>query len=134
MGEIAIIVVTYNSAAHIGPCLDAAIPAAAEFVVVDNASTDGTTAEVCRRGVRLIANSTNRGFAAAVNQGIAATAAPYVLLLNPDAVLVTGIDALRAACDLPFAAGAGGALIDSAGRPQVGFMVRRLPTIASLIL
>ena len=40
--------------------------------MVDNASHDDTVAEVTRRGVRLIANTQNRGFAAAVNQGFAA--------------------------------------------------------------
>ena len=60
-------------------------PRGAEVVVVDNASHDGTIAEVARRGVRLIANSDNRGFAAAVNQGFCALNCPYILLLNPDA-------------------------------------------------
>jgi hypothetical protein len=38
------------------------------------------------------------------------------------------LDALREACRLPGAAGAGGKLVDSQGHPQVGFMVRQLPT------
>ena len=102
-------------------------------MVVDNGSSDGAIAEVAHRGVRLIANSSNRGFAAAVNQGFAALDATYVLVLNPDAVLRQGLDALRAACDLPGAAGAGGLLLGADGRPQVGFMVRSLPTPAALI-
>jgi N-acetylglucosaminyl-diphospho-decaprenol L-rhamnosyltransferase len=134
MSEIGIIIVTYNSAAAIGDCLDAALATGAEIVVVDNASADGTTAEVARRGVRLIANQSNRGFAGAVNQGISATNCPYVVWLNPDAVLQTGLEALREACDRPRAGGAGGCLLDAGGRPQLGFMVRRLPTPAALIL
>jgi GT2 family glycosyltransferase len=134
MSSIAIIIVTYNSAAEIGACLDAALASGAEIVVVDNASSDSTCAEIERRGVRLIANPQNRGFAAAVNQGFTAVTAPYVLLLNPDAVLQTSLDPLRQACDLPGSAGAGGQLVDSHGRPQAGFMVRRLPTVASLAL
>ena len=134
MRSIAIIIVTYNSAAEIGACLDAALASGAEIVVVDNASSDSTCAEIERRGVRLIANPQNRGFAAAVNQGFTAVTAPYVLLLNPDAVLQTSLDPLRQACDLPGSAGAGGQLVDSHGRPQAGFMVRRLPTVASLAL
>ena len=55
MSEIGIIIVTYNSAAEIGACLDAALPTGAEIVVVDNASSDATVTEVVRRGVRLIA-------------------------------------------------------------------------------
>lgn len=129
---VGIVIVTYNSADVIGPCLDAAIPTDAEIVVVDNASTDATTAEVTRRGVRLIPNSTNRGFAAAVNQGVAALRQRYILLLNPDAILCTGLDSMREASELPKAAGAGGMLLDRRGEPQIGFTVRKLPTPAAL--
>jgi hypothetical protein len=132
MSEIGIIIVTYNSAAEIGPCLDAALTTGADLVVVDNASHDGTIAEVARRGVRLIANGENRGFAAAVNQGFLILNSTYIVLLNPDAILLSGLDSLREACDLPGTAGAGGQLLDREGRPQVGFMVRRFPTPAAL--
>ncbi len=57
-----------------------------------------------RRPVRVIANPENRGFAAAVNQGFALLERTFVLLLNPDAVLASGLEALRAACRLPRAA------------------------------
>jgi len=134
MSEIGIVIVTYNSAAEIGPCLDAAIASGAGVVVVDNASRDGTIAEVARRGVRLIANGENRGFAAAVNQGFLALNSTYILLLNPDAVLQSPLDPLREACDLPGTAAGGGRLLDPQGQPQVGFMVRRFPTPAALIL
>ena len=134
MSEIGLIIVTYNSAAEIGACLDAALPTGAEIVVVDNASSDGTVAEVARRNVRLIANTANRGFAGAINQGVSALNCPYIVFLNPDAVLLTGLESLREACDRPGSAGAGGQLVDSLGRPQIGFMVRRFPTPAALIL
>jgi GT2 family glycosyltransferase len=133
-GDIGIVIVTYHSAREIGACLDAAVATGAEIVVVDNASGDGTVEEVRRRGVRCIANVENLGFAAAVNQGFAVLNRPFILLLNPDAVLETDLGALREACELPGAAGAGGKLIDSEGRPQIGFMVRQLPTPAALIL
>lgn len=134
MSDIGIIIVTYNSGAEIGPCLDAAMGTGADLVVVDNGSHDGTIAEVARRGVRLLANHENRGFAAAVNQGFLILKSPYVLLLNPDAVIQSSLEPLREACDLPGSAGAGGRLVDAAGRPQVGFMVRRFPTPAALAL
>src|SRR6516164_353148 len=127
MSEIGIVIVTYNSGREIGPCLDAALASGAEVVVVDNASTDDTIAEIARCGARLLANSENRGFAAAVNQGFAVLNCEYVLLLNPDSVVQSGLEALREACDLPDAGGAGGCLIGAGGRPQVGFMVRELP-------
>jgi N-acetylglucosaminyl-diphospho-decaprenol L-rhamnosyltransferase len=132
--DIGIVIVTYNSGEEIGPCLDAACARGAEIVVVDNASTDGTIAEVARRGVRLIANSENRGFAAAVNQGITVLKQTYILLLNPDAVVMNGLELLCDACDAECAAGAGGRLLDADGRPQIGFMARQLPTAATLIL
>jgi GT2 family glycosyltransferase len=134
MGGIGIVIVTYNSGREIGACLDAALATGAEVLVVDNGSHDATVRETARRGVRLIANPENRGFAAAVNQGFCALICPYILLLNPDAILQTPIDDLRAACQRPRAAGAGGKLLDESGVPQVGFMVRRFPTPASLIL
>ncbi|MBV9745793.1 MAG: glycosyltransferase [Acidobacteriia bacterium] len=105
MAAIGIVVVTYNSNAVIGACLDAALRSGAEIVVVDNASADGTREEVRRRGVRLIANSSNLGFAAAVNQGFRVLNCPFILLLNPDAVVGTSLEPLRQACELPYSAG-----------------------------
>jgi GT2 family glycosyltransferase len=133
MREAGIVIVTHESEAEIGACLDRALPTGAEIVVVDNASTDRTCQEVNRRGVRLIANPENRGFAAAVNQGIRALDTPFVLLLNPDARLETSFDALVECCRRPGVAGAGGKLVDSAGRPQAGFAVRSLPSPTALI-
>lgn len=132
--EIGIAIVTYNSAREIGACLDAALSSGAEILVVDNSSTDDTVEEVRRHGVRIIPNAINRGFAAAVNQAFAVLNRPYILLLNPDAVLMTGVEALRDACSLPGVAGAGGCLVDAEGRAQVGFMARQLPTPAALVL
>lgn len=57
-----------------------------DVIVIDNASEDGS-AEMVRHEFpehTLIANNTNRGFAAAVNQGIRASSGDVVLLLNPD--------------------------------------------------
>jgi GT2 family glycosyltransferase len=134
MSDIGIVIVTYNSQSEIGPCLDAALATGADVVVVDNGSQDGTIAEVASRGVRVVANPDNRGFAAAVNQGFTLLHSPYVLLLNPDAVILGGLDAMRQACDLEGAAGAGGCLVDAQNKPQTGFMVRCLPTPAALVL
>jgi GT2 family glycosyltransferase len=132
--SIGIVIVTYNSAAEIGASLEAALRSGAEVVVVDNASSDGTVAEVRRQGARVIANAKNRGFAAAVNQGFCALSSPFVLLLNPDAVIQTGLEALGEACELTGAAGASGKLVGADGQPQRGFMVRRFPTASALIL
>ncbi len=61
----------------------------ADVVVVDNASGDASVELVQREfpWARVIANSENRGFTAANNQGMAASAGRYLLLLNPDTEL-----------------------------------------------
>ena len=131
-----IVIVTWNSEEVIGACLDAcaAIPGA-DIVVVDNASDDDTIGAVQRRaGVRLLANTRNRGFAAAVNQGIEALDTPVVLLLNPDAVPVSGVPLLNETALEKGVGAVAGQLLDHDGRRQDGFNVRRFPTAAVLAL
>jgi GT2 family glycosyltransferase len=137
MKQAAIVVVSYNSAGVIGRCLDSCLKHAADeadVIVVDNASSDGTREQVLRRpAVRLIPNSQNRGFAAAVNQGVAAAGSPCALLLNPDAELMSGLGPMLDACGKG-AAAVGGNLVGEHGEPQRGFAVRSLPTAAALAL
>jgi N-acetylglucosaminyl-diphospho-decaprenol L-rhamnosyltransferase len=133
MSRVAIVIVTYNSASCIGRCLDsiAGLPDT-EVVVVDNSSVDQTRAEVISRDVMLIVNPTNAGFAAAVNQGVCATTAPFILLLNPDTCFLRGLDALVSRCEGPGMGAAGGLLVGPDGLPQTGFMARNLPSPAAL--
>ncbi len=125
------VIVTYDSAALLPACLEAAARFTDEVIVVDNASSDASVA--IARGdprVRVIANSTNRGFAAACNQGIAASSSGHVLLLNPDAVLRTPVQPLAES-----GAGCAAGLLEGAdGKPQSGFTVRRFPTPWTLVL
>jgi N-acetylglucosaminyl-diphospho-decaprenol L-rhamnosyltransferase len=128
------VIVTRNSEEVIGPCLDALAKMAPQLtpVVVDNASTDDTLQRVrAHAGVRVIANRENRGFAAAVNQGVEVTDADLILLLNPDVNLLTAVDTLiEASVKYGLAAGK---LVDIRGRAQAGFTIRRFPTPGSLI-
>jgi GT2 family glycosyltransferase/glycosyltransferase involved in cell wall biosynthesis len=57
-----------------------------EVIVVDNDSRDGTVAMIEEEfpEVRLLRNEENLGFAAACNQGIRASTAPLIVLLNQD--------------------------------------------------
>lgn len=134
MAEAGAAIVTWNSEGQVGRCLEALRRNGLhEIVVVDNASRDRTCDEVRRHpGVRLIANPWNRGFAGALNQAVEALGTPLVLAINPDCELLAGVEALAEACGQPGVAAAGGKLVDEHGRPQVGFMVRRFPTPASL--
>jgi len=134
MPSVGIVIVTYNSEAEIGPCLDAAMAMDAEVVVVDNASSDGTLEQVRRRGAGLIANTFNRGFAAAVNQGVRSIGADFILLLNPDTVLKTSLEPMRVVCEAAETGAVGGKLVDLNGAVQAGFTVRSLPTPVALAL
>ena len=69
-----------------------------EAVVVDNASVDGSIAIVDQFApmARAIRNTENVGFGRGINQALAATTGPLVLLMNPDCRLVAGaIDMLK---------------------------------------
>ena len=135
---LAIVIVTYESSEVIDECLTAAENTGAEIVVIDNSSQDSTQSIVARHAavcsqIRLIINPENRGFAAAVNQGVRATTASFVLLLNPDTILETGVDILMRQCGRPGIGAVGGKLLSFDGVPQRGFNVRRFPTPLALI-
>ncbi|MBI3769759.1 MAG: glycosyltransferase family 2 protein [Deltaproteobacteria bacterium] len=103
MRQPAVVIVNYNTRQHLQESLaSAAREGAAEVVVVDNASSDGS-AQMVRAEypwVTLHANPTNRGYGAAANRGIANCTAAYVVLLNADARLGPGaLTALRACLD-----------------------------------
>lgn len=80
------VVVTYESSRHLGACL-AALPPETRVVVVDNASTDGSAKVAEELGASVVRNVSNRGFAAAANQGARLCRRDLVLFLNPDAVI-----------------------------------------------
>jgi len=129
MSRLAIVIVTYNSAADIGRCLDS-IPAAArttthDVIVVDNASADGSAALVRERWphVRVLDAGSNLGFARGNNLGIRATDSELVLLLNPDTVPANGaIDRLVAVLDeMPGVAVTGPRIVDDGGRVELSY-------------
>jgi len=58
-----------------------------EIIVADNGSTDNSAEMAERAGARVLRLGRNRGFAAAVNQGIEAAAAEWIAILNNDVTL-----------------------------------------------
>ncbi len=60
-----------------------------ELFVVDNASSDGSVELIKRKfpGIKLIANTENKGFAAANNQAMRQAQGEYILLINPDTIV-----------------------------------------------
>jgi len=94
--DLSVIVVNYNAGDHLMRCLTSVYAAAGdatlEVFVIDNASRDGSAARAKESfpGIALVQNRDNRGFAAAVNQGLRASAAPFAFVLNPDAEVSLG--------------------------------------------
>lgn len=87
---VSVVLVTWNSAQYLRRCLEGLRQqshSAVQLIAIDNASSDDSAALVEPHARMLIRNDTNRGFSAAVNQGIAAARGEYVLLLNPDCYL-----------------------------------------------
>jgi GT2 family glycosyltransferase len=87
---ISVIVVSWNTRELLRACLASLRRElqgmSSEVFLIDNDSADGSAAMVAADfpEVKLIANKTNRGFAAANNQALETVAGEYVLLLNPD--------------------------------------------------
>jgi hypothetical protein len=94
--DLSAVVVTYNSREHILDCLRALERARGvlelEAVVVDNASADGTLAEVRAHApwARVVETGGNLGYAKAVNRGLRESSGEFVLVLNPDCVVGEG--------------------------------------------
>jgi GT2 family glycosyltransferase len=99
---VSILVVSYNTRAMTLACLQSVIAETTvphELVVVDNASPDGSAAAIAEAlpGVRLIASPENLGFAKGNNVAAGDARGRYILLLNPDTVVLDGaIDRLVA--------------------------------------
>lgn len=100
--EVAVLIVSYNTRARTLECVRSVLahpPApATEIVVVDNDSADGSAdaLELEFPSVTVLRSGDNIGFARAVNLGARSSTAEYLLLLNPDTVVLPGaLPALR---------------------------------------
>lgn len=95
MDDLAVIVVSWNSARWLPPCLASVLaragPLQLDLVVVDADSSDGTAELVAREFPRArLVSCSNRGFAHANNRALKSCDARYVLFLNPDTELIGG--------------------------------------------
>ena len=91
--RVSVTLVTFNSGRFIRRCLESVLEQRypdLEVIVIDNASTDGTTDIIEQFEDRCIViyNQENIGFAAAQNQAIALSSGEWVLTLNPDVLLM----------------------------------------------
>jgi hypothetical protein len=124
---LSIIIVNWNTRQLLAECLDSiyASPPDREFEiwVVDNNSQDGSQRmlQELYPEVNLIANSCNPGFARANNQAMSQCSGDYILLLNPDTVVIPGAltHLMRFLDEHPEAGAAGPRLINSDGSLQI---------------
>ncbi len=94
--DLSVIIVSYNVDALLEACLESIYANAGKFrfevIVVDNASSDSSREMVTRRfpQVRLMASRQNLGFAGGNNLAIPRARGRYILLLNPDTLVLNG--------------------------------------------
>jgi len=99
---LCVIIVSYNTREMTLACLrslrdETRTPH--EVIVVDNASSDGSAEAIATDfpGIRLLAETENHGFAQGNNIAARLTGAEYLLLLNPDTLVLDGaVDKLLA--------------------------------------
>jgi N-acetylglucosaminyl-diphospho-decaprenol L-rhamnosyltransferase len=132
MALVDVVVVSYNSAAHLRSCVEPLVSVAdARVVVVDSDSRDNTLDSVRGLPLTLIPLERNRGFAHACNVGWRGGGAPFVLFLNPDATIDPGsLSRLVATAKAdPEIAVVAPRIVDSDG--ELDFSVRRFPRLRS---
>jgi GT2 family glycosyltransferase len=97
--DASVVVVAPDGLAFTRLCLESVLlnspNADAELIVVDNGSTDGThqyLSELAERDSRIVVlrSDENRGFPAAVNQGLGAARGDVLVLLNNDTIVAPG--------------------------------------------
>jgi GT2 family glycosyltransferase len=98
MIDLSIIIISFNTLDLTMKCLESVFKYTKgvkfEVIVVDNASTDRSAAEIKRKyrtKVTVIKNSINNGFGAANNQAMNIAQGRYFCLLNSDTVLIGNV-------------------------------------------
>ncbi|MBM1222507.1 glycosyltransferase family 2 protein [Ponticoccus sp. SC2-23] len=109
--ELSVIIVSFNTSEMTLACIESVYAQTTvpfEVIVVDNASTDGSARAIGEAfpQVHLIAEQTNHGFARAHDVAVPHASAPWLLLLNPDTVVLdSALDNLLAFAKTTPAAG-----------------------------
>ncbi|MCX6135047.1 MAG: glycosyltransferase family 2 protein [Ignavibacteriales bacterium] len=106
MPSLDIVIVNWNAGNYLRPCLQSIEEShlagceVRRVVVIDNASTDGSTQGLSdlKLPITVLHNNENRGFASACNQGAEKSAADHLLFLNPDTRLSKNSLAAAVSC------------------------------------
>jgi GT2 family glycosyltransferase len=139
MPSVSVIIINYNAGPLLARSIDSLIGADVEVIIVDNASSDDSLALATgpvtpSLPVSVICNPTNRGFAAACNQAIAAATSNLLCFLNPDCIMrPESLDHLvNTLLRHPEAGMAGGLLLNPDGTEQRGGR-RRAPDASNAL-
>ncbi len=91
--KVSVIQVTYNSAGFTIDCINSLMGSnpSREFIVVDNASSDGSADLIASKfpEIKLIRNNQNLGFAKGCNMGVREAQGEYLAFINPDSLDLT---------------------------------------------
>ncbi len=140
MLDVSVIIVNWNTKDLLRNCIKSICREAGnisyEVVVVDNASSDGS-AEMVKDEfpqVRLLGEQCNRGYAGAINDGIAVAEGRYVLVLNSDTLICDSAieKTVRCADKHPEAAVVGCQVRESSNNVQMTCF--RFPSFLNLFL
>lgn len=95
--DLSIIIINYNVEILLKKCIESIYKNTSgidfEVIVIDNNSTNDLTFLAENQRIIFIQNNENKGFSFAVNQGIAFSKGRYLMLLNPDSLILN--DALK---------------------------------------
>lgn len=97
MKNLSIIILNFNSGDYLSKCLESVRlvmdEANISTIVIDNNSTDDSLSLAQRKfkEIKFIKNQENLGFSKAYNQVLKITKDEFILLLNPDCILESGI-------------------------------------------
>ena len=129
MAPVDVVVVSYNSEAHLRALVEPLSSAPGlNVIVVDSASRDGTLATVQNLPITAVPLEHNRGFAHACNIGWRRGESPFVLFLNPDATVgVDDIGRLVAAAEEPHVGAAAPRIVGPTGALE--YSLRRFPRL-----
>jgi len=92
---VSIIIISYNTRQMTLDCIQSVIDQTTvpyELIVMDNASDDGSAEAIATAfpDIPLMAEETNHGFAKANNLAAVHAKGEYLLLLNPDTIVLDG--------------------------------------------
>jgi N-acetylglucosaminyl-diphospho-decaprenol L-rhamnosyltransferase len=138
--KLSIVIICWNDVEEIGKCLESVYAETTgidfEVIVTDNGSTDGSVAYVREHfpTVRIVESAANLGYAGGNNRGFRAARGEYVLILNPDTVILDrAVEKMVAYADCHPRAGAFGCRVlnaDGSYQPSA----RPIPTVWSYLV